>query len=91
MTQTQKIITCRVLKIHAGVGWGGSCRDGGRVGHAGCDGSCRSGMGHAGVGWGGSYRGWVSHAGMGCGWSYQCGVGWELQDTESRNATGYQT
>ena len=76
-------------------GWGGPCRDGGKVGHAevGLVGSCRGGMSHVGVGMGhaggGSYRGGVGQAGMGCGWSYQGGVGLELQGTESRNATGY--
>ena len=45
---------------HAGVGWGGSCRDGEGwvVGHAGWDGSCRGGVGHTGVGG-------VGHIGVG--------------------------
>ena len=76
------------------MGW--VMQGGGRVGHAlvGLGGSCRGGMSHVGVVWvmqgGRSYRGGMGHAGMGCGLSDQGGVGWELQGTESRNATGYQ-
>ena len=63
---------------HVGVGWGGSCRGIGWVGHKGLGwggscrvgwvmqgwgGLCRCGMGHAGVGWGGLCRGGVGGVG----------------------------
>ena len=58
MTQTQEIITHRVLKIHAGMGG---------VGHAGVElgGSCRGGMGYVRVGW--VMQGWdvVGHIRVG--------------------------
>ena len=47
------------------------------------------GVGHEGVGW--VMKGWWGgpcRDGVGWGLSYR--VGWELQGTESRHATGYQ-
>ena len=40
-----------------------------------------------GVGW--AIQGWSGSCRDGVGWVIS-GVGWELQGTESRNATGYQ-
>ena len=61
----------------------------------------RHGVGHVGVGWvwwvmkGGVHHeevewGGVGHTGVGWDGSCRGGVRWELQVTESRQATGYQ-
>ena len=47
------------------LGWGGSCRGHGGVGHVRVEWVMHGGVGHVGVGWGGSCRGGVGHAEVG--------------------------